>query len=183
MEFQYFKDPINFSFLMNDESKCPLCNEVGLCFDAGSFVGENDIECICPKCLAEGKLIELDIQTNDVNLEHVSEAISDTKEFDDLTNTIVYMTPKLPTWQEIFWPFEDGKFLTFEKIASKLDFDNDKEMFKSCFSKEDQESIDLNWLWDVLPDHEIKNLEQGNYDISVYLFSNGNKKYCIFDAN
>ncbi len=65
MKFKYFRDPENFAFRVDDNSKCSICGAVGLWFDAGGFYGGNEIDCICDNCLADGKLKELEIETNE----------------------------------------------------------------------------------------------------------------------
>lgn len=47
----------------------------------------------------------------------------------------------------------------------------------------DIENTDFDWLWDVLPEKKIINHKEGNYDVSVYLFTSNGKKYCTWDAN
>lgn len=119
--FKYFESPENFAFLADENESCDLCGKTTDCFDASSFLGEEEIDCICDSCLASGALIDMDICANDIDFETVEEAITDEDEFDRLTNEIIYQTPKLPTWQDCYWPFADGDFATFIKIASKLD--------------------------------------------------------------
>lgn len=171
MKFKYFRDPDNFAFKVDKESYCSVCNKVGLWFDAGGFYGINEIECICDDCLADGKLKKLEIETNGA-----SEGNAEEKEI------IIYKTPALPTWQDRIWPFVNGRYCVFERMASKTDFEG-KEEFKCSFSDSDKENSDLDWLWDMLPEKRIANHKEGNFDVSVYLFSCDGKKYCTWDAS
>jgi len=171
MKFKYFRDPDNFAFRVEDELPCSVCGKVGLWFDAGGFYGFSEIECICDDCLADGKLKELEIETN-----QAFEGSTEEKE------TIIYKTPGLPTWQDKVWPFVDGQYCVFERMASKADFKS-KEEFQASFSGREQENSDLDWLWDILPDQQIANHKDGNFDVSVYLFTCNGKKICTWDAN
>ncbi len=128
MKFKYFSDPDNFA---DEESKCSVCNKVGLWFDTGGYSGTNEIECICDDCLLEGKLKSLEIEAN--------EALKGNTEDKE---TIIYRTPSLPTWQDSEWPFINGQYCVFERMASKADFQS-KDEFKESFMESDKENSDL----------------------------------------
>ena len=132
--FKYFRDPENFAFKANTRINCSICQKQGKWFNTG-FRGINEIECICHECLSNGKLKTLEITSN--------EAYGGS---DKDTEIIEYRTPPLPTWQDIEWPCINGEYYTFERIASKKDFDN-KEEFINSFSDEDKEGSDLDWIW------------------------------------
>ena len=171
MKYKHFRDPDNFAYRLEDEADCSICKNKGLWFDAGSFYGVNEIDCICDKCLMSGELQSLSIETN--------EAFDGDKK--DI-NEIIYKTPALPTWQGREWPFIDGQYCIFEKIASKVDFASKKDFIFS-FPESERKDSDLDWLWDVLPEKKITNVKNANYDISVYLFSINGKKFCTWDAS
>ena len=171
IKFRYFRDPENFSFRTDESKSCSICGREGVWLDGGGFYGSADIECICDSCLAEGKLKELDIETN--------EAFEGT---DEQKEEIIFKTPALPTWQDRCWPFLDGDYCIFEKIASKPDF-ADKEDFKASFPEEERKISDLDGVWDMLPTKAITSIKDGNYDVSVYLFTRNGKKHCTWDAS
>lgn len=170
-KFKYFRDPDNLAFRVDTALPCSICGAEGIWFDGGGFYGANEIDRICDDCLAAGKLKELEIETNDAS-EGALEEIE----------TIIYKTPPLPTWQDTAWPYVDGSYCVFERMASKEDFVN-KDEFQNSFSEEDKEHSDLDWLWEVLPEKRINNHQEGNFNVSVYLFTLGEKKHCIWDAN
>ena len=170
MSFKYFRDPDNFSFKMDSKAKCAICDRVGLWFDGDMYCGENEIECICDSCLSEGKLIPLDISTNMTESE------------DGNANQISYCTPCLPCWQDQFWPFVDGDYCIFEKVASQKDF-TDKHDFEHSFSKSEKEHTDLDWLWNMMPETAVQNLKDGAFDVCVYIFTRKGKKFCTWDCN
>jgi len=181
MAFQYFADPENFAFLRDDDSPCAYCGSTGLRLDGGNLYGTSQIEAVCFACIERGALIEDDISTNSVNINQVREALGrDTAE--ELTNTIIYRTPKLPTWQDAFWPFVDGDFAVFLKIASKTDF-VDQTQFAESILPDGVSVPNPEWQWQMLPDHPINNLKDGQYDNSVYLFRRNDRLLTIWDAN
>jgi len=170
MKFKYFRDPDNFSFKVDEPSECSLCGKVGLWFDGGGFSGVDDIECVCDSCLVDGRLQELEIETN----EALEGCVEDQK-------IIIYKTPSLPTWQDRAWPFVNGSYCVFERMASKADFESKEDFMSSVLDSEGKNS-DLKWLWEGLPEKRIANHKEGNFNVSVYLFTSNGEKYCIWDA-
>tara|TARA_Y100000589_G_scaffold304380_1_gene317489 strand:+ start:72 stop:275 length:204 start_codon:yes stop_codon:yes gene_type:complete len=67
-------------------------------------------------------------------------------------------------------------------MASKADF-VDKDEFKGSFSDFEKENSDMDWLWEMLPEKRIANHKDGNFNVSVYLFTCNGKKYCTWDAS
>lgn len=169
-QFPYFADPYHFSYLLDETQPCDCCGAEAV-FDASLFSGIAEIDAICADCLAAGKLKALDIETNEPQFS------------DNITarDTIRYCTPKLPSWQGIFWPCIDGEYPRFERIASQADFD-DIDDFKCSFSAATLAVTDINHLWQCMSDTPIDSIAEGG-DISVYLFSLNGRKHCLWDAN
>jgi hypothetical protein len=42
---------------------------------------------------------------------------------------------------------------------------------------------DPEWLWGMLPDREIRNMTEGQYNVSFYLFELDGEKLTTWDAN
>ncbi len=171
MNFKYFRDPLNFAYLSDKSVSCSVCKEVKICFEAGGYVGLQDIDNICEDCLKAGKLIELGNEANLLAGDYSSEAAM----------TIAYKTPAFPNWQDTAWPIINEQYPVFERIASKEDF-NDKQEFIDSFIEEDEKKSDISWLWDMLPDKALKNYNEAP-DVSIYLFSLNNRKYWVWDAS
>ncbi len=180
--FRYFRDPVNFSYVREDNAPCHFCGSTESRIDGSHCRGEASIDSVCFECLRDGKLIDLDLSLNDVDLKRIGACIPDVEEREDLTNQIIYCTPPLPTWQDTWWPFVDGDFCTFLKIASKRDFKGQNE-FIATVHDEYKELNDPEELWSFLPNREIRNLSEGQYNVSVYLFQRGNRLVTIWDAN
>ncbi|WP_237064502.1 CbrC family protein [Microbulbifer zhoushanensis] len=170
MKFKYFRKPEEFAFLTDGKVACSICGSIEQCFDTGGYSGVESIDCICPNCLKDGKLKELEIEAN-MNFDDGSED----------AEIITYKTPALPTWQDTAWPYIDGKFPVFECIASKEDFKDEKEFYQS-FLRDQNDSSDIAFLWERLPDKKLSNYKEAG-DVSVYLFSLDGEKYWVWDAN
>lgn len=181
MTFPYFSDPENFAYVRNDSAPCAFCSSTANRLDGGLLYGDVDLDAVCFDCVRRGALIERDISTNSVNLDEVREALGDDAA-ETLTNIIVYCTPKLPSWQDTFWPFVDGDFATFVKIASKIDF-ADKHQFAESIIPDGISEPDPVWQWEMLPDHAITNIKEGQYDITTYLFRRDDRILTIWDAS
>mmetsp|Transcript_23596 Transcript_23596/g.33103 ORF Transcript_23596/g.33103 Transcript_23596/m.33103 type:complete len:247 (-) Transcript_23596:279-1019(-) len=171
--FPYFRNPQNFATRTNERKPCSICNKKGIWLDGGGLYGEQEIDCICDKCLVQGKLKELGITTNEASAQDSSK-----------NDIIEYCTPPLPTWQDRLWPYQENDYCIFEKIASKTDFTS-KDEFLHSFSQEDQDMCDLDDIWEnYVIDAPITSIQDGNYDTSIYLFTTSSgKKYCTMDAN
>ena len=181
LAFPYFTDPVNFAYLRDDDAPCAFCGSTSHRLDGDHLYGVDEIDAACFDCVERGALIERDISTNSVNLKLVRDTIgADAAE--SLTNTILYCTPKLPSWQDTYWPFVDGDFATFVKIASKTDF-ADQSHFADTILPDGISEPDPDWQWEMLPDHPINNLKDGQYDVSIYLFRRADRLVTIWDAN
>jgi uncharacterized protein CbrC (UPF0167 family) len=174
MHFEYFADPEAFTFLTDEPVDCHFCATRAFCIDGGHLHGIEQIDAVCLDCLAAGRLIDLDISTNQI----APNQIQPDSEREEVSNEIMYRTPLVPTWQDFFWPVKNGVPFKFIKIASKLDYDSREQFLASLFDCEPDPD-----LWDMLPDHRITNVKEGQYDISFYLFEHSGDKLTIWDAN
>lgn len=172
MNFAFFKDPRSYAFLADEGVKCGFCSTSEDCLDGANLHGVEDIEAVCFKCMQAGKLIELDIYANNI----LEDQLSGDKE--SISNIITYMTPSIPAWQDLSWPVKNGVPYKFIKIASKLDYQDKDEFVASLFDCDQDPD-----LWDMLPDHKINNMKEGQYDLSFYLFESDGDKLTLWDAN
>ena len=181
IEFKYFAEPENFAFLNTEIDTCEVCGEKKTCFDTSSYFGEGELEAVCDTCMAEGKLLELDICGNDIPF-NANVLLSPELNTDEHTNMIAYCTPKLPAWQAMQWPIKNGDFCRFIKLASRNDFSGKEELFRAIPDdyKCDHSADDF---WEMIPCNKITNLDDGNYDTSFYLFMSGDEKIVIWDCN
>jgi len=174
MRFEYFADPDAFTFLTDAPVDCHFCSATLLCIDGGHLHGIEQIEAVCLNCLGAGRLINLEISTNQID----SNLISQGSDREAISNEITYCTPLAPTWQDFYWPVKNGIPYRFIKIASKFDYDSKEQFVRSLFDCEQDPD-----LWEMLPDHKIANIKEGQYDVSFYLFEDLGDKLTIWDAN
>ena len=177
MNFHYFDNPRSFSYMAEQGASCHFCSSTSDCLDAEMFFGVEEISAICFSCMQSGKLIDLDISTNDIRSEDLNTLKGDA---DKVSNDLIYCTPGLPTWQDHFWPVVDGKPAKFIKISSKPDYKDKKEFIESLYGCLES---DTDWLWSILPDHKVTNLKNGQFSISFYLFDIDGSKLTLIDAN
>ena len=199
MVFKYFENPETLIGFHENEVDCDICGENKTCFNAEAFYGEESINFICPKCLAEGKLLSKNIYTCSGDLEELKKQIKNlnpsisVKEIDDLakekTQELENKTPHLATWQDWNWPCADGDYCKFIGYGSKPFYQelakgiSDQEFFRDSFY--DKNSF-TNDLWEEVPKRRIENFEDSNQNSSVfYVFRslNSDKILTIWDSN
>lgn len=160
---------------------CKICRAEEKCFDTSGCYGSGSIEAVCPNCLKSGKLVALDVCTNDVG-GSFAEKLRPDLDAEAHSNIIVYCTPRLPAWQDMQWPIKNGDFCRFVKIASQQDFLDKNDLF-AAIPEDDHFGRDADVFWEMLPDKKITNLDDGNYDTSFYLFTAGSEKVVLWDCN
>lgn len=166
--FKYFEDPENYAYLEESHIKCCVCGTPDPILYS---IVTDEFDCSCARCLLDGRLIESKTWINDCDPDH------------DDSDIITYQTPPLPTWQDLDWPSIDGSFCTFIKLASKVDFGQDFEVFRDSAFPNQVDHAQIQELWYVLPSNPITSLETGNYDTSFYLFRHSGRIYWMWDAN
>lgn len=185
MDFKYFEKPEVYVGLREEETVCDTCGQVRKCFDATIFYGTDDLNSICPDCLAGGKLADKNIFTCEGDIETLREQLIQLNpnltedEIDDLADHKTFelekTTPHLVTWQDWPWPAADGDYCKFigygskpfyKKLASEIPVE---VFFENSFYDPDSYSDDL-WT-DTVPDKEIKNYKDSSkYSTLFYVF-------------
>lgn len=56
--FKYNPDPIKLGVIIKEETLCPVCKETRDYVYEGPFFSEDDVEGICPWCIADGSAAE-----------------------------------------------------------------------------------------------------------------------------
>ncbi|RYD43137.1 MAG: hypothetical protein EOP85_10480 [Verrucomicrobiaceae bacterium] len=177
MSFTYFADPLAFAFMAEPDTECYFCRSTEGCLDGYCLKGVETVEAVCLSCLREGRLKDLEIAANEINHAALDPGKCDPQEVAD---EITYRTPSLPTWQDGWWPVKGGRACRFVKIASKQDYLSKEEFLGSLH---DCENDDMEELWGRLPEHAIRNLKEGQDDVSFYLFDDDGVKVTVWDAN
>lgn len=176
MNFKYFENPRAFAYMAKSGHACHFCKATDNCLDGAHFFGQDEIDAICFSCMQAGRLIELDISVNEIDVSALDPSLVD---IEQVSNEITYCTPSVPTWQDSFWPIKNGRPYRFIKIASKLDYESKEQFIDSLF----ENSNDPEWLWSMMPDHKISNIKEGQYDLSCYLFELEGDKLTTWDAS
>ena len=176
--FRYFRNPYHFSSFSDAGEVCPFCGLTRPGY-GGVFYGiDNDgINFICEVCLLEGKLAEKALTTNEgghlrpgieaqyPNLSKIElELLIQTR-----TAELEQHTPRMMTWQDLFWPSHCGDFCCFVKEAGQLDMqrlalDGDGQRFFEDHMEERQEGVWKNIRHDAPEDNSV------GYTLGVYLF-------------
>jgi len=187
MNFKYFDKPQLFTSFTDKETECGICGKKTKCLDATLFYGTAELAAICPQCLSEGKLYELDIYTCEGDIEELENQLkkikpgSNTAEIEKLakekTTELEKTTPHLITWQDWPWPCADGDYCRFigfgsKKFYSQIANRNEaKELFKQSLYHTIRDISDVGELWDEMNQEEIKNHDDSaNYSTLFYVF-------------
>lgn len=122
--FRYFAHPHQFSTYREEPAQCELCGRSGPGY-AGPFYGLRDLDFVCEECLAAGRLVDLDISTNEgdkaalqTQLRELQPQLSDAERVQVVqarTAELEYQTLHPMTWQSFFWPAHCGDYCCFIK--------------------------------------------------------------------
>ncbi|GAB3931300.1 CbrC family protein [Larkinella terrae] len=187
MTFKYVDKPEVFMGLRDKETRCEFCNQQKLCFNADAFYGEDEIESICPDCLATGRLYERDSYTCQGDLAELKRQLQDRNpdlskaEVDDLadqkTLELEKTTPPLITWQDWDWPCIDGDYGRFIGYGSKpfytqLSTETDAQtLFEKSIYYALADDSDADELWKDVPQKTVNDYKtSSDYSTLFYVF-------------
>jgi hypothetical protein len=202
MTFKYFDRPEIITGLRENVTTCDLCDEDKLCFDAELFYGSEEISSICPECLANGELNDLDIFTCEGDIKELERQLKELNpsfsdaQVDELseqkTTELEKTTPKVISWQDWSWPCSDGDYCKFIGYGSRPFYNrlspssNGRELFENSFYYRIKDASD-GTLWDsLLAEDEINNYEESSeYGTLFYVFKslNSDKVVTIWDCD
>jgi uncharacterized protein CbrC (UPF0167 family) len=151
--FDLFAAPAAYS-TWSDDAECHFCGAEGA-FES-PFLGEEEIDAVCDECLAEGKLAEIGLSTNQgdsVALRtqlaskrlpmHEAEAL-----LDEQLRQVEQLTPAWVSWQDQLWPAHCGQFARYVKVMGRDD------VLERCADKPPAD-----WLAEALHDPEDADME------------------------
>ena len=179
---KYFYDPLNFADVSEFNVNCDICGKLDICFTSTSFYGVNKLKYVCDDCLIQGKLKKYNMSGNEPSEVDIKMLTGSKDEIEFKCNQLIYCTPKIPSWQDIWWPVADGDFCIFKKIASKNDFNNKFDLYNKI-RDEDKYDHTVDDFWEMLADGPITNLKNGNYSPSFYIFTSITKIIVLWDCN
>lgn len=102
--FKYNPDPIKLGVIIKEETLCPVCKETRDYVYEGPFFSEDDVEGICPWCIADGSAAEK------CEGEFQDEESCEEVEMEEYVEELVYRTPGYIGWQQEYWVSHCGDF-------------------------------------------------------------------------
>jgi uncharacterized protein CbrC (UPF0167 family) len=154
-KFRYYPDPFPSDIVKRDVP-CPCCGKVtGYVYRHTPYCVD-EIEDICPWCIADGSAaIKFDCVFNDsLNIKGIpSERVDE----------LIRRTPGLITWQDLDWPVHCNDFYSFVGYVNHWDFIKEKKIEKEIIQ-------DLSENDDGLSVREVKNGLRNDGSMGGYLF-------------
>lgn len=152
-KFKYHPDPLKTGCIKESDETCQVCEQkTGYIYNGTIYGGgKNNIERICPWCIANGEAHEKfqvsfatpPIYSDDMELMDESFRVSCSKE---AHQELVHRTPGFPVFNEVDWLECCNDFCEYHGIATVGDFkkisDKEKERFKKT-AWHPEEAIEL----------------------------------------
>ena len=107
-EFKYHPDPLaTGAFLKGEPRKCECCGRDTEIWYESPFYSVDDVECLCPECIANGSAAEkYDGQfQDDCSVDEVSD--------EDKLDELIHRTPGYHGWQQEYWPAHCDDYCAF----------------------------------------------------------------------
>jgi uncharacterized protein CbrC (UPF0167 family) len=203
MTFTYFDKAEKYSPLSEEAVSCDLCRMEKVCFDAELYYGTDQIDYICPECLAAGKLNDRDIFTCEGDIDELRRQLvvihpdwSDAQ-IEGLaaekTSVLEKTTPHLVSWQDWVWPCAEGDYCRFIGFGSKTLYasmapgTDGMVLFKNSFYHTVADDVDVDEFWDdLLPEEDIADYnESADLPVLFYVFKSlhSDRIVTIWDSN
>lgn len=156
-KFKYHPDPLGTGAFQKGESHtCDCCGKDTEIWYEGPFYSEEEIECLCPGCIASGEAAKkFDGEFQDsYSLEEQLE--------DEKTDELIHRTPGYLGWQQEFWLTHCGDYCAFVGYVGW------PEIVELGLEKEIEETYDKSLCFFDLED--IKNGLRNGGSMQGYLF-------------
>jgi uncharacterized protein CbrC (UPF0167 family) len=202
MNFKYFDRPELYASYTDEDTSCEMCGKLTKCFDATLFFGTAELEAICPQCLAQGKLYDMDVFTCEGDIEELEKQLKalhpDVEETairklsEEKTKELEKTTPHLITWQDWPWPCADGDYCRFIGYGSKQFYHKHsngvaaEQVFENSLYHFVKDIKEAEELWEELNEEEIRNYDQSaDYSTLFYVFKSihSNTIITVWDTN
>lgn len=139
--FKYHPNPIETgAFIQGEPQRCECCGELTDTWYESPFYSRDDVECICPECIANGSAAKkFNGQFQD---DYSVDEVSDESKLDEL----VHRTPGYHGWQQEYWPAHCDDYCAFIGYVGWDDLVNmgiDKEIEESYGSEINGWDIEL----------------------------------------
>lgn len=184
-KFRYFERPHDFSTYHAEPQYCDLCRRSHAGYD-GPFCGpKSDVEFICERCLASGRLAERDLTTcNGGDIAALRRQLAELHpDLDEEQRAALISarnvelesrTPNPLTWQDFLWPAHCSDYCVFVKEVGAPDIislagDEDPVAFLARHLRETTRAEEAREVWgSIRPDSPQKS--GAAYSVGVYLF-------------
>jgi uncharacterized protein len=116
--FKYNPNPILLKVIKEEKTLCPVCNKNRDYSYVGPFYSVEEVEGICPWCIADGsaaKMFEGEFQ--DVES-------CDDVEKDEYIDELIFRTPGYSGWQQEYWLSHCGDFCAIKSYVGWEDIKN-----------------------------------------------------------
>lgn len=105
--FKYNSDPVGNNIIVKKKSTCEVCNQEVSYIYEGPFYSKEDIEDICPWCIANGDAAKK------YNCEFQDPVSCEPVEDSTCLDELIHRTPGYVSWQQGYWLSHCGDFCTF----------------------------------------------------------------------
>lgn len=105
--FKYHPDPLKSEVILKEQTICPVCNQEREYVYVGPFYAVDEIEGICPWCIADGSAAK----KYDGSFQDIGTCEDVDKE--EFLEELVYRTPGYCGWQQERWLSHCGDFCAF----------------------------------------------------------------------
>ena len=156
-DFEYFPDPLRNGCIVVKQGSCLCCNQTRAFMYIGPIYATDEIEEVCPWCIADGKAAsKWSASFNDVYL-----ASKEVPKY--VIETIEQRTPGYETWQGNKWLFSANDALIFvgEVVGQELINENNLAKIQACRSALSE--------WNTSPKFELSDVVIGGQP-AIYLF-------------
>lgn len=154
--FKYHPDPIKTGMFKTDKTvTCSCCENETNVYYQGPFYSEDDVDSLCPECIASGKAAEMfDGSFQD---EDSIDDVDDESKIDEL----IHRTPGYSGWQQEYWLAHCDDFCAFVGYVGW------KEILERGIEKEIGEDILKNGDFEL---EQVKECLEAHGSMSGYLF-------------
>ncbi|RAS74433.1 CbrC family protein [Priestia endophytica] len=105
--FRYNPNALELEFIEKEETLCPVCEKEREYTYTGHFYSVEDVEGICPWCIADGSAAKK------YDGEFQDEGCCEDVEEERLVEELIYRTPGYTGWQQERWLAHCGDFCAF----------------------------------------------------------------------
>ncbi|MBI1223849.1 MAG: hypothetical protein GC192_01315 [Bacteroidetes bacterium] len=188
MQFKYFLYPDAFAIWHDNPIACDFCQIDKKCFDGNAFKGEDKFTAICPECLTENKLQDMDAYACEGDIVLLQQQLQSRKpeksekavmqKAGEITDALERCTPPIFTHQNWYWPCDGSDYCSFLGYGSKplyIQLANDgdgEDLLLNSLYHTVENYTDVDEIWEhILPKAAITSLAAAKlFNTLFYVF-------------